>query len=82
MACEGTCYLSQQIKKAEEKEESQAPTNKEERVELVYYCKVKLFDLLARSGLEESKISYTYEKEPLTSSFIPEVFRPPELNLM
>jgi len=80
--CNGKCYLSEQLRKAEEQEEKQAPTNKKERLEVVYYYSKSSFDLLIYTGLFVSKLNPACVDEFYSSSFIADIFRPPKLNLI
>ena len=80
--CNGKCYLSEQLKKAEEQEEKQAPTNKKERLEVVYYFSKSSFDFLFCADFFVSKLNPACVDEFYTSSFIADIFRPPKLNLI
>jgi hypothetical protein len=78
--CNGKCYLSEQLKKAEEQEEKQAPTNKKERLEVLYYYAKSAFDFPSNIDCFVSKLNSACIDEFFTSSFIADVFHPPKLN--
>lgn len=80
--CNGKCYLSEQLKKAEEQEEKQAPTNKKERIEVVYYYTKSSFDFLGSASSYLYKLYPTYETECYKSFFVADVFHPPKYNLI
>ncbi len=80
--CNGKCYLSEQLKKAEEQEEKQAPTNKKERLEVIYCYSENLSDFLPFIDDYKSKLKPAYENEFYHSSFIPDIFHPPKLYLI
>lgn len=80
--CNGKCYLSEQLKKAEEQEEKQAPTNKKERLEVVYYYATSAFEFLVHTDCFVSKLNLACIDEFYTSSFIADIFRPPKLHLI
>jgi hypothetical protein len=80
--CNGKCYLSEQLKKVEEQEEKQAPTNKKERLEVVYYYVTSAFEFPVHTDCFVSKVNPACVGEFYTSSFIADIFRPPKLNLI
>ena len=80
--CNGKCYLSEQLKKAEEQEEKQAPTSKKERLEVEYYYARSPFDLPIYTECFVSKLNPACIEEFYTSSFIADIFHPPNLNLI
>jgi len=80
--CNGKCYLSKQLKKAEEQEKKQAPTSKKERLEVVYYYAKSSFDFPIYTDCFVSKLNPACVDEFYTSSFIPDIFRPPKLHLI
>ena len=80
--CNGKCYLSEQLKKAEEQEEKQAPTSKKERLEVVYYYAKSSFDFPLDAHCIVSKLNPAWVDEFYTSSFISDIFRPPKFNLI
>jgi hypothetical protein len=79
--CNGKCYLSEQLKKAEEQEEK-APVNKKERIEVGYYYSKSSFDFHFYTDCLESKLNAAFVDEFYTSSFIADIFRPPKLDLI
>lgn len=80
--CNGKCYLSEQLKKDEEQEEKQAPTNKKDRLEVVCFYAKNTFDLLLYTDSFVSKLNPACIDEFYTSSYIADIFRPPKLNLI
>lgn len=80
--CNGKCYLSEQLKKAEEQEEKQAPTNKKERLEVVYYNARSSVDFLLYTDYFVGKLNHVCVDEFYAHSFIADIFRPPKLNLI
>jgi len=80
--CNGKCYLSEQLKKAEEQEEKQAPSSKKERLEVVYFYPNNPFDFLSLAEDQTDNLNLTYIDEIYTSSFIIDIFHPPKLNLI
>jgi len=80
--CNGKCYLSEQLKKAEEQEEKQPPTNTKERLEVIYYYAKSSFDFPFDPDCFLSKLNPACIAEFYTSSFIADIFHPPKLNLI
>lgn len=80
--CNGKCYLSEQLKKAEEQEEKQAPTNKKERYEVVVYYTKSVFDFPICTDCFVGKLNPACVDEFYNFSFITDIFRPPKLNLI
>lgn len=80
--CNGKCYLSEQLKKAEEQEEKKAPTSNKERLEVIYYYTKSSFDFLFYTDYFASKLNPACVDEFYTSSFIDDIFRPPKFNLI
>ena len=80
--CNGKCYLSQQLKDAEEQEEKRAPTSKQERIEVVYYYGERAIINMYFSDISVNRLNPAMVNVLHTSSFIADVFRPPKLNLI
>ena len=80
--CKGNCYLSEQLKKAEEQEEKQAPTKKKERLEVVYYYSKSAFEFSIYPYHYSGKLNTAFENDFYSSTFITDIFHPPELNLI
>lgn len=80
--CKGKCYLSEQLKKAEEQEEKQAPTSKKERLEVVDYYSKSSFDFPFDTDCFISKLNPAGIDEFFTSSYIADIFRPPKFTLI
>lgn len=80
--CNGKCYLSEQLKKVEGQEEKQAPTNKKEQLEVIYFCSKSSFNFFFFTDCFASKLNVTCVDNLHASSFISDIFRPPKLNLI
>ncbi len=80
--CNGKCYLSEQLKKAEEQEKQQAPASQKERLEVVHFFSKSSFDLILYPGSFVGKLNPACVDEFYTSSYITDIFRPPKLNLI
>ncbi|MBT8180626.1 MAG: hypothetical protein KJO53_03455 [Eudoraea sp.] len=80
--CNGKCYLSKQLKKAEEQEKKQAPSDKEERVEIVYYYLKSSLDEITFSNCYSVKHNPGYGNEFYHFSLIADIYHPPEFNLI
>lgn len=80
--CNGKCYLSKQLKKAEEQEKKQAPTDKEERLEIVFYYVKSALDFIAFPNCSSSKHNSLYGNEFYHFSLIADIYHPPEFNLI
>jgi len=79
--CKGTCYLTDQLNKAEEQEGQRAPASKKERVELIYCYSESIIDSLSIPDI------YTGELNPVSvdtwypSAFVHDIFHPPQFIL-
>ncbi|PMB40138.1 hypothetical protein CEN47_03890 [Fischerella thermalis CCMEE 5319] len=80
--CNGKCYLSEQLKKVEEQEEKQAPTNKKERLEVVYYFATSSYVYPLYINSSVSKLNPAWVVEFFTSTYIATIFHPPKFNLI
>lgn len=80
--CNGNCYLSDQIKKAQKQEDKQAPTDKKDRLQLILYWTKNSFNLLAVATHDVSKINTEYENKFYNSLFTIKIFHPPKLSLI
>lgn len=80
--CNGKCYLSQKLKKAEEQEKKQVPSSLKEKSEVLYCYTNPPFDYLKYTDTYLSKLNAAYENEFYHSAFVTDIFRPPKLNLM
>jgi hypothetical protein len=80
--CNGKCYLLEQLKKVEEQEEKQAPTNKKERLEVVYYFATSSYDYPLYTNSFVSKLNPAWVDEFFTSTYIATIFHPPKFNLI
>lgn len=77
LMCSGRCYLSSQLQKAEEQENRQAPLHKKEKLETFHY----FFSNISTSHLLPQftrKVNPLYVNKLFNSSFIMDVFHPPE----
>ncbi len=79
--CNGKCYLSEQLKKAKEQEEKQAPSGSKERSEIVYFYSASAHDFLTLENYYVSNLNPACVDQFYTSSFAADIFRPPKLNL-
>ena len=75
--CNGKCYLSEQLKKAEDQEEKQAPTVKKENLQVLYCLSKKSFNLLEYADTYSRNLHTTYKNEFNSSSFVADIFHPP-----
>ncbi|MFW5757935.1 MAG: hypothetical protein ACOCYO_04560 [Bacteroidota bacterium] len=80
--CNGKCYLSEQLKKAQEQEDKKAPAGKKERLEIIYYYSSRIFDFSSVAYHNGSKLNPACTDEFYTFSFKADIFRPPKLNLI
>lgn len=80
--CSGKCYLSELLKKAEEHEDKQAPTSKNERLEIIYYYSASIFDFSPLPEHFVGKLNPACVDASYASSFIADIFRPPKLDLI
>ncbi len=78
-ACNGKCYLSEQLKKVEEQKEKQAPNNpKVEKLEVLYYYYKNSFDYLRIiAGNHLIEINTTYKNSLYSFTFVTDIFHPP-----
>jgi len=79
--CQGKCHLKKQLDKADEEEQKQAPKAQKEKYEVLYCYSAKQFDFLKYVDTYLSKLN-AGENSFHTSSFITNIFRPPEFNLI
>lgn len=80
--CNGKCYLSEKLKKAEEREEKKAPTSKKERLEVIYFYAKSAFNFLFYRDLFKGHLNPACVDEFYKSFFIADIFRPPKFNLI
>jgi len=80
--CNGKCYLTKQLKKAEKQDQKQIPNSKKDRFEILYYyCKSTFNDLTYRYAYT-LKINTTYYKNLYKSAYLSHVFRPPKFDFI
>jgi len=74
--CYGSCYLSKQLKKVEEEEQQELPTNLRQKVEVLYFSEEKT---LACESPRGKIASNEFFERPLTYhfDFHQGIFRPP-----
>ena len=82
LTCNGKCYLSQQLKKAEDQEEKQAPLTKMEKLELLYCFSKEPSHLLTHTTNYLSKPNLVRKNLFYSFSFMSTIFHPPKLNLI
>lgn len=80
--CQGKCHLKKQLDKADEEEQKQAPTTQKEKYEVLYCYSAKQFDFLEYVDTYQSKLNSSYANEFYNSSFISDIFHPPQANLI
>lgn len=76
--CQGKCHLKKQIDKADEQEKKQTPTTQKVQVDILFCYNVQPFKLYNNTGYYEKKKLYAYESNFLVSSFLTDIFHPPE----
>ncbi len=78
--CNGKCYLAEKLKKAQEKEEKQAPSGKKEKLEVSYYYTKSSFEGLSRCFDQLNHLNSEY-LSVFHDTMLPEgIFRPPKIN--
>lgn len=80
--CNGKCYLSKKLKKAEEQEEKQLPTIKLTKLEMLCCASKNHFDFLKYTFTYLSRLNAAYAREFYFFSFIADIFHPPKLRLI
>lgn len=78
--CNGKCYLTDQLRKAEEEEQKQAPQRTKENVENLY-CHQET-DIFKTTDFFEKQSLNKYLNNLYSFSFITDIFHPPKLNLI
>ena len=76
--CNGKCYLTKQLNKAEEQDNKQIPNSKKERVEIVLYHVKSDFELQKSTTTYRPKVKTTYHRENYNTVFLSPIFRPPK----
>ncbi|MBU2929741.1 hypothetical protein KO515_15995 [Winogradskyella psychrotolerans] len=82
LTCNGKCYLTKQLKKAEKQDQKQAPNSKKDRIEIVYYCYKNTFNNLTYKFSYTPKINTPYDNNHYTSVYLSRIFRPPKFDLI
>jgi len=77
--CNGTCYLSQELKKAYESEEHEAPLIKSERIEMIYLYSERTFEVLLSSDQVVNSPNTVYVNKLFPLTFATGIFHPPKL---
>lgn len=77
--CNGTCYLTQQLQKAEEQEDKQAPLRNKEPLQVAYYYDKSDFAFDFDPIDWESKTQPTSRDLSYHSSFHAAIFHPPKM---
>ena len=75
--CNGQCYLSSRLDKAEEEKEKQAPTHRKERLEIAYHYSQFLNFKSADSSSDRPGADFKHDHYSFT--LISDVFHPPKL---
>lgn len=75
--CNGKCYLSMQLEKAEEQEDKELPLQSQQKIETpLFYCSLPAFDL---SALKTDLLNHLPDQSTFYLSPFPEgIFRPPK----
>lgn len=81
-SCNGKCYLSEKLKRAEEKEEKQLPRTANDKVEIVYCYREVLLNISNTTYFSEKLSLNKFENDPYSCSFIKDIFHPPQFNLI
>lgn len=81
-SCQGKCHLKKQLEQADEEEQKQAPTNTEEKLEILYCQTHTSFSFLKATFFCENQALRNYKYDFYSSSFITDIFRPPKTNLI
>jgi hypothetical protein len=71
--------LTTQLEKVEDQEGEQAPVNLNQRLEVVYYYAQTAFDFSSMAASEADKYNPAFDELIHTSTFIEDIFHPPEL---
>ncbi len=74
--CNGQCYLSSQLNKAEEEKEKQAPSQSKERVEIAYHY--SQFVYLKPVAPPSDKPGIDFEHDHYSYTLISDIFHPPK----
>jgi hypothetical protein len=80
--CQGQCQLKKQLKEAEQEEQKQNPQNTKSKVEVWYFQTLLSFDFLKYPLFFESKLLDYPQSNLYTSSFLSDIFRPPQVHLI
>jgi len=80
--CNGKCYLTKQLKKAEKQDQKQAPNSKKDRIEILYYFYKNTFNILTYRYAYTPKTNATYNKNVYKSVYLSRVFRPPKFDFI
>ncbi|MEP2280316.1 hypothetical protein [Maribacter sp.] len=80
--CNGKCYLTKQLKKAEKQDQKQIPNSKKDRIEILYYYYKNTFNFLTYKYAYTPKINTIYNKKVYKSAYLSRVFRPPKFDFI
>ncbi len=78
--CNGRCYLSGKLEKAEEHGENKAISSKKESIEGDYYVSKFFFNFICHNNIFTIKIDSNSVPDFFISYFIADIFRPPKFN--
>lgn len=79
--CEGQCYLADQLQKSEEQNDKRAPGPGSEKLEVVYYYLTGSLKINKRSFASSNKTELGDVNNSYSSTFIADIFRPPQFIL-
>ena len=80
--CNGKCFLSEQLKKAGEQEEKQAPGSRDEGMKEVYCQSKRLFNFSNFADKYVSNLNGGYQNKFFNTSILTDIYKPPQLNLI
>lgn len=77
--CGGMCYLTAQLEEIDDQEGSQAPTQNQERVEVVYFYFSGPNEFIPRPDDYSYTLNAAYKSEFHSSAFVVDIFHPPQV---
>ena len=82
MHCNGKCQLMKKLKQADKEEQKQLPQTLKEKYEVLYCHNLTSFSIEKRNIFAEITKSFFDYQFHFNSSYNPDIFRPPKLNLI
>lgn len=77
--CNGKCYLSEQLKKAEQEEKKQAPQTRREKLQSFYILNVTDFRFKPAILQAQEALSNNYYICFLSLTLVDDIFHPPQV---